>query len=498
MLEFLLLTVSPVSLPATAPAPRFTPDPIVCAVSLDEVSDQIRVAGKDVKQLATLAEGFTASGDESGAAQVWKAILRVDKGHSGAHEGLRHHEYDGAWYETYASLASFRRKESKSMLKTKGLVRFGKEWVKSQDMPFRRMGWEAQSDGGWAPAGTAANLAEEKKLSADGWEKQGHMWVAPADFDKWRAGQWKVGERWLNAEEADVARAEIDEWWHIAGEQFTGLTTVDQKSAQWVTWWADQTAVDLERMFGLRPDEKPEFLVLNGITQYNAFAAGDATRAPTEASGYSSFHYAYFADSWFDVTDAGTTFVGTGVAYWDPTDANLAAYGQHAIRHAAALAWMQQIDPSWDTVSLMLTEPTGGFPAIPFWSEKRIPRWMHYGAASYCERYFEDTKAGDGADPLWSRKWALTNLSGDGEMHTVEEIIALGLNLGDLPGSTNLIHESGLLMHYILNAGDKKVIKTHKAWLAALSSGEDTDKALKALEMSLVKAESKIRGLAGL
>lgn len=490
MLEFLLLTLTPAPLLSLGNGAL----PAMHVAATDGIADRIAAAGKDAAKLEALAEELQAAADEAGAAQAWEALVRLDGSHAKAREALRHRRYDGQWFETYAALAAYRRKEAKTMLETKGLVRLGGEWVPEADRPFLRMGWERLEGGAWARPGTQARLAKEDELRAKGWEQQDHVWIDPADFDKWRAGQWKVGDAWLGAEEADAARSKIGDWWQVPGEQFIALTTVARESAQWAPWWADQVVVDLERLTGLVATDKVEFVVLDSIAQYNAFAAGDGTRLPAETSGFSSLHYAFFADSWVDATTTPGVFRGTGVAWWDPSDANLAPYGQHAVRHAAALAWLEAVDPSWDAVSLMVTDPTGGFPGAKFWGEKRIPRWLRYGAASYCERYFEDPKAAEnGGDPMWSRTWALSNLTG--ELDAVDRVIDLPLSLQDVPGSTRLLHQAGLVVHYLLNGEDRAVTKAHKAWRSALVSGERASTELADLEEALRKAESKIHRL---
>ncbi|MBK9388624.1 MAG: hypothetical protein IPN34_27750, partial [Planctomycetes bacterium] len=94
-------------------------------------------------------------------------------------------------------------------------------------------------------------------------------------------------------------------------------------------------------------------------------------------------HYAFFAEAWFDFTQEPPLHRGAGVAFSEPTDPVLAPYGTFSVRHAAAQSFVEAIDPSWRALSSV---PTQGLVANAFWSEKRIPRWLRYGAASYVER----------------------------------------------------------------------------------------------------------------
>ena len=81
-------------------------------------------------------------------------------------------------------------------------------------------------------------------------------------------------------------------------------------------------------------------------------------------------HYAYFADAWF--TESG--FMGAGVTYWDASDPNGAAYGNHAVRHAAGQAFVEALDPSPKTVGDVVSGEglsEGFFDA--FWEEILMP-----------------------------------------------------------------------------------------------------------------------------
>lgn len=486
--------------PTGAPVPSLTLSAEGGSRAADDVQDAIDEADGDVAALGELAATWAASDREDAARRVWSAILEIDEDHEAAHEGLRHHRYDGRWFTTYAELSAAKRAEAARRLKEDGVVPFQDEWVLAEDLPFRRMGWEKLDDGEWAPPGTAARRAEEQKLVADGWQRQHRTWIPPREFEHWKAGKWKVGDEWLDTAAANEAHADLSSWWEIPGENFVVLTTLTEENARWALYWADQTRADLLRMFGLEPNRKPEFAVLNSIAQYNDFAAGSAAeqRRPADAGGLSAVHYAFFTDGWMDVSEGRTRFRGTGAAYYDAQDPVLAPFGQHAIRHAAALAWIEAIDPSWNAVSLMVTAPRNVFFDASFWDEKRIPRWMRYGAAAYCERFFEDKTVGEGGDPLWARKWATENLAKGGPLRSVPEIVEFDLDPLDPERSARLIHEAGVLVHYMLDSGDDAVTAAHGAVREALIAGEDTSDAVETLVSALEKAERKIDSFTGL
>ncbi|MEM1448605.1 MAG: hypothetical protein AAGI22_05800 [Planctomycetota bacterium] len=467
---------------------------------VDDVADAIEAAGDDAAKLAALADAWSEEERERDAVRAWERVLEVDGDHEGARRGLRHHRYDGQWYETYAALAKVRRAEAKRRFETDGTVRFGDLWVLADELPYHRMGWEKLDDGTFAPPGTRERLADDAAKAAAGWEKQHTTWIDPQDFGKWRQGLWKVGDEWLETAAANEAHSKIGAWWQVPGEHFVALTTVPEDKGRWVVWWADAAHADLARIFGLAAPSKPEFVVLDSIAQYNQFSAGDpaAGFGPADANGYSSVHYAFFTDGWMDASSAVPAFKGTGAAYYDANDPALEPFGQHAVRHAAALAWLEAVDPSWTAVSQMLTSPGGGFPDRPFWDEKRIPRWLRYGAAAYCERFFEDANVGEGGDPLWARKWALQNLKSGGTLDPIEDVLALQIDTNEPEASCRLIHEAGLLVHFLVDGEDKKVGKAWTAYREALVAGDDVGEHVAVLEEALVKAQKKIAAFGGL
>ena len=225
------------------------------------------------------------------------------------------------------------------------------------------------------------------------------------------------------------------------------------------------------------------------LAQFNKFAAG------SETEGFSSLHFAFFADALFDPTVKPSAFAAIGAAYWDDSSKEASAYGQHSIRHAAALSFVEAIDPSWKALG-DVAMGTQAKTMAPFWAEKRIPRWLRYGAASYVERWFFDTKAGDGGDPEWARKWARASLKQLGGLRDIGKVFEFKLALADVPGSTRLIHEAGLLTAFILDGGDKNVQRAHEALRQALLSGASTTAAVADLQKALLAAKPAIAAFA--
>lgn len=75
------------------------------------------------------------------------------------------------------------------------------------------------------------------------------------------------------------------------------------------------------------------------------------------------------------------------------------------------------------------------------------------------------------------------------------------LDLKDIPGSSRLYQEAGLVVSYLLDgAPGKDVVAKLDAFRAALKTGkkEDVTKAADALEKALVKSDKDLRKFGGL
>jgi hypothetical protein len=504
MIAALLLSVLPTSFVPSAPPVLARQD-----VADAEVQAKIDAAGKDVAKLLELAKAFAADGKDDPAKKTYKKIVELDPKHEEAHKALRHHFYDGKWFESYAELSKYRREESAKM-KEKGLVRFKDEWVPEVDLPYMNMGWVKSESGKWQdPVETArAKQVEEWKAAGYTYRPDDCTWISPEEKAKADAGLMKCGDQWLDLEKANEFHSQIGQWWQLEGEHFFTWSTNDWQGASAARWYADQIYPDMVRLFGLQPAKKPHFVVLNGQEQYNTAAGGQPPLLP-ETEGFSSLHGAYFSDA-FLVPDQATQtalYLGCGVAYWDRKDERLRAWGPYFVRWAAAQSYVDAVDPSWLAISEFIAAAAGGSQptANNFWVEKKIPRWLRYGAASYAERYMKDPDATEGANPWALREFAFGELKKTGTLSKLEDIFTFALDLNDIERSSRLYHEAGLVVSFLLDGadGDKKLREKHQAFKAALKS-EDKDKAKKladaveGLQKELAKNEKDIKKFAGM
>jgi len=511
MIAALLLSVLPVPNTASLPSVPVLQDSGTAQDSgAADVDAQIAAAGEDVSKLMELAKTFSSGGDRDAAKKVYERVIEIDPNHEEAHKALRHHFYDNQWFTSYAELSKYRREETAKM-KEKGLVRWKDEWVAEADKPYLDMGWVKGENGKWADPVAAARDKQVAEWKAKGYQYRADdsSWVAPEDMAHWNASLWKCGDEWVDMEKANAYHSQIGQWWQKDGEHFVAWSTCDWEGANYAAWYADQIYPDMVRLFGVQPTKKPHFVVLNSLDQYNQAAGGNPPLLP-ETEGISSVHGAYFADG-FIVPDQATgafQYLGCGVSWWDRAG-DMKLWGPYWLRWAAAQSYCEAIDPSWNAISEFIAAATGGGQpsANNFWSEKLIPRWMRYGAASYAERFLKDPQAGDGGNPWAIREGSFAKIKENGGMHKVEDIFAFAIDLNDPDNTSRLYQGAGRVVAYLLDGadGDKKLREKHsafKATLKAMLSGggdrKDYDKAVDALQKELAKSERDIKKYADL
>lgn len=485
-----LIALVPVTAAAQQPLPK------------SHTAQLLQSAGTDVAKLLQLAKDWNDAKHPEDARFAFLRVIELEPDNAAAREGLHHQFYDGKWFEGYTALFDYKRAEDERMAK-KGLARLGDKWVPSEDAPFLRLGWQKDPDNTWIHPLRRLRRAHDQELLAKGCQQQDLEWVDPADFDKWKQGLWKCGDQWLDTAAANAYHAGPQKGWSVASEHFVIYTTVERERIEWCKWYADQTYAELVGLFGIAPgarpsaidllgpdNDKPEVILWNGLPQYNKFA-----NTGTESEGFSSLHYAFFADALLDDAVKPKAFAAAGVGFWDNSTKALDGFGQHSIRHAAALSFLEAIDPSWKALGDQAMG-AGAKSSIAFWAEKKIPRWLRYGAASYVERYFLDATVGEGGNPRWARDWALSALKQAGGLRDVQKVFAFKLSLTDGPGSTQLIHEAGLLVAFMQDGGDKQVQHAHQEFRDALRSGGSTQKAVTGLEQALLAAKPALKKFA--
>lgn len=489
------------ALPAVPPA-AFPAARVVAQDADPEYEAKLKEADKDVAKLWALHEWCLAKERRDLSKATLLVLVEVEPDHEEARKQLGHRSYDGKWFESYSALSKYRREEEKRMLEEEGLVRFGEGWARPEDIPYLRMGWtKDEQSGTWLDPHEVAAAEVAARRTANGWKLQDTTWVSPDEFELMEAGKYKCGEQWLEKAKADEFHSQLFQWWEVPGKHFVAMGTVPRDSMEWALWWAEHAYPELVRAVGVEPKKKPSFLVLKDIAQYNTFAAGDQNLGlpASEISGLSSLHFAYFAEAFVDGRTNPPVYRGQGVCFYDVMDEKLSGWGQYAVRHAAAHSYMEAVDPSWETISQVVSNANpGALQLNAFWEEKRIPRWLRYGIATHCERFLRDPVKAPGTEGEWAfRDWAIGEVRKRGPLDPLEVIFALNLDSNDTDGSTKRMQEAGLLVSFMLDGGCAPVSQAHQAFRAALIAGEGHAEALQALQQAIVDHEAELKAYAG-
>ena len=464
----------------------------------EEYDAKLAEAGDDVTKLWELHLWCKETSRNSESRATLKKLLELDAEHAEAHKALGHHSYDGQWFETYTALAKYKRAEEKRM-RDQGLARYKDEWVKIDDLPYLRMSWVQGDDGKWRSPHEIARREQEEKYRADGWIQKDMIWISPEEAPNLEKGLYKCGEDWLSLEEADTFHAQIGQWWRRHEQHFIVNSTLPFAWTDWARFFADSTFQDLTRIFGIVPEGPIEVTVLNSLGQYNQLAGGDPNQGIPgfEASGFSSCHYAFFAELFIDPSVQPMEYRGQGVGYWDVNDPKVKPYGPMAIRHAAALSFAEVIDPSLDTVSRFIENPSGQPNAPAFWNEKRIPNWLRFGSASYVDRFRAEEH--DVNNVTWAaRDWSIGQMKEAGGLLPFEQIFGLTLDPADPEGTARRMSQAGLFVAFMLDANCAPVVEKHSKLKSVLKSGEDVTEALTELQTAITENLAALTAFSGL
>ena len=495
----LLLLAAPGAVPAVQAAPAQS------APSEDAAFEgKFTAAGSDVPKLLELATASTTAGQGASARKAYAKVLEVDPANEAAHKGLNHQFYGGKWFESFAELSKFKRDEDAQM-KAKGLARYKDGFVPAAEVAFLKMGWTKDKDGGWLNPLDAARAAQiaEKEAAGCKFRADDNSWVAPDEQKYWSQVLWKCGDEWVETKVANAFHADIGKWWQIVGEHFIVWTTCDWDEGNSARWYAEMIYPDLVRLFGVEPAGRPHFIVLSSLAQYNQAAGGNPPLIP-ESEGSSSVYGAYFADTYFDTSVTPRQYIGAGVSFWDD-DRNLKPWGPYWLRWAAAQSFVEAIDPSWNAVGDLIAgggAADAGNPIPTFWNEKKVPRWLRYGAAAYAERFLKNPEAAADADPWDIRAFAFADLKQHGGLTSVDDVFKFTVDLKNPDNAARLYHQAGLLVAFLLDGApdNKDLAAKHEAFKKALASGtkEDVTAAVTALQTSLAACDKDIRAFAGL
>lgn len=479
MLHLLLtLAAAPIPAPALETPPLLAPD--------EPYEERLKAAGENPKKLWDLVIWCEDTEREKEARSVLRRLVRVDPDHLEARKRLGHLRYDGQWFTTEKKLEQYKAKEEERLARERGYVKYKRQWVHPDDVPFLERGLVRGPDGQWWTEG------DLQKHEA-GWSRQDLVWVAPEEAEKVEQGLWKCGEDWLELAAADRYHARIGTPWRIPSDHLVLRTTGKRETATAAIDQMERAFPDMVRLFGRAPASPVEvFLAGSGVELGELCAGGRGGLPPVETRGLIESMEAVFTESWYD--PEAETWHGMGASWWDPSEPNGDKFGVHRARFALGLSFVEAVDPSPKAVGKLLKKkgPHEGY-ADSYYAEKALPAWLRWGAAIYASRYYLD----QAANPTWVREWSVDNLKRRGGLPSfLREVFEMELTGREPDARATLA--AGLVVAFVLDGDCPPVRAAHAELKAALRAGDDPAKALGKLREAVEEHEKDLRAFAGL
>jgi hypothetical protein len=420
--------------------------------------------------------------------KVLRAILELDPDHKEAREASGHFFYDDQWFKTEKKYKAHKAKKEEAAAKANGLVKYKGGWVHPDDVAMLEAGMARDKDGNWVSA-------EELEFINKGFIRHDLMWISPEEEAQADAGKFKCGEEWMDEAGANRYHSLAARFWKIPSfdNRFHIYSSTDRAVAIKALDEAMSITPDFVRILGRVPARPVVFALLRNMSQYGKFAAGDQTFGvrETELRGLSSVHGAYFAEAWFN--EKSGDHMGAGVAYWDASNDAGNSFGRLLARHAAALSLVEALDPS--PRAMERTKKKREFDLEGFLDEKKLPSWLRFGTASYCERYYLNNKVG--GDKTAMRKWSVSNILSRGAFDSLATIFKMNLTVDNPGQSGKLLNQAGLVVAFIIDGDNAAVKEKHAAFKVAFKKGDSIEKEIQALEAALQDAEADLRAFGG-
>lgn len=485
----LLVAAMPALLSSNAPS---IPATIASWID-DEFEQRLKAAGTNVDELWRLYLWCASTDRAKDGGTVLRRIIREAPEHKEAREKLGHVQYQGQWFTSAEKLAAFQQAEAARLSKEKGWVEWKGTWVDPRDLPYLRRGLVRDPWGGlWV---RETDLARRQA----GWLQQDDEWVPPEDAVYLEEGLFRCAGKWLTLEAANRHHAELGTAWRIPGDGYVLWTTLERDVALQAIAELNRAVVDVQRILGRLPPERVTVVLLRDLAQYDSFCNGELGSLP-DTRRHSRFRDAFLTDSWTD-RDTGELLV-VGAGFWDASSEAGRKLGSHAARLALGLSCVEALDPS-----PRAREALAGGALVDeaflekYSSEKALPAWFRWGAATYLERYFFDQTVPLDGNPHWARDWSIGNIRRFRGLDPLAEIFALRLGVQtkeDTDRAAKLLNEAGLLVAFVLDGGVAAVEESHAELKAALIGGTDPRPASASLEAAIVAHEPELRAFSGL
>lgn len=455
----------------------------------DEEFDLLfKAAGDKVERLWRLAQRWERDGEDARAAVALAKLLRLEPDHAQARKAAGWFGESNKWFRSKEGFERHLASQQPEDAARRGLVEYKDVWIHPTERKLASRGWtKDHSRGQWL-------TGQDQQRLASGSAIQDFAWIAADQAEFVDRGLWLVGGEWLELEQANQRHRRLGSPWRIPTGSLVLNTTLDRETALLAARQAERALTDARDVLGVQPPLPIEVTVLGREEQVDRFALGepDGSREPRHVGRVHTLGSAFLAERWFRRVDGELEHFAQGVGLWDPGIENGAAYGLHSVRFAAALSFVEALDPSPMAVRRALSKGVSEDFSAEYYAEKRLPAWLRWGAAVYAERFFLDPDAPAGADPDWPRVWSLQNLAGVGGLSPLDDLFTFDLVAGR-DASRRLLISAGAAVAFLVRGENGSAHPALTTFQDEMRAGNLQRDDIERLEQALRENEAALR-----
>lgn len=406
---------------------------------------------KDAEALFGVAMWAEQNNLKTDSKRLLREVIKVNPDHAQARELLGYEKFDGKWL-TKREIEREKAKAEEAEKAAKGLKKWKDQWVPADEYEKLEKGlvkYEADGEVKWV-------TPEQKERLVKGMVLYDGLWMTKEDVEHRRAGEFKIGDKWLKEDEANKVHADFSNPWVLESDYCELTTTCSYEFARKAMISGDKAIERAYQIIGLplpapADFQKVKVIMVKDIADYSQL--GNQVQDATDASMSSVW-------STFILTDATTGRFG-GVTIYEVlqqgNDSGNDNFSLGHVRFAAAAAAVRNIE--------LADAPSP---------------WFSFGIASYVERYWV---AGSEKDNQAWAKWTLSTLMKEGGLIDLKNFF------DPFTTSRQSILQAGAVIGY-LAYGQNKPKKLEELWQKVRESFKKPKE--KGLTKDFIKLETEL------
>jgi hypothetical protein len=365
-----------------------TPTPAHAAVLAQDAKAELEkklaaIDKKDAEALFQLALWAEQNSLKTDSKRLLRDVIKVNPDHAQARELLGYEKFNDKWL-TKREIEREKAKAEEAAMAAKGLKKWKDQYVPAEDFEKLEKGlvkYEGSDGVKWV-------TPEQKERLEKGMELVDGVWLSKEDLEHHRAGEFKVGDKWLKEDEANKVHSDFSNPWVLEGDFVQLTTTCTYKFGKVALMHSDATVRKVYEIMGVPLPkagdvEKTAMIMVKDLADYSQL--GNRVNDGIDANMSSNW------SSFMMTNDESTRLAGVTI-YEVLQQGNDTANDNFSLGHcrfAVACATVRN---------------------MPF-AEPPSP-WFAFAIASYCERYWV-AMARESDNKAWG-KWTLDTLAKEG------------------------------------------------------------------------------------